>query len=92
MFSPQENRSLFQRVHQALAPQGKIVVQDFILEPEKTSPQAAALFSLNMLVGTRSGSSYSEPEFADFLQLAGFTDVRRIRLPGPGGLMMGTRS
>ena len=66
MFSPEENRSLFRRVRQALGPKGKLVVQDFILEPDKTAPQFAALFSLNMLVGTRAGSSYSEPEYASW--------------------------
>jgi hypothetical protein len=41
-----------------------------------------------MLVGTRAGSSYSEPEYASLLCDAGFSDVRRLRLPGPVGLMI----
>jgi (2Fe-2S) ferredoxin/predicted O-methyltransferase YrrM len=90
MFSPEENRSLFRRIRQALGPKGKLVVQDFILEPDKTAPQFAALFSLNMLVGTRAGSSYSEPEYASWLREAGFDNVRRVRLPGPAGLMIAT--
>ena len=88
MFSPEENRSLFRRACQALGPEGKLVVQDFILEPDKTAPLFAALFSLNMLVGTRAGSSYSEPEYVSWLRDAGFSDVRRVRLPGPVGLMI----
>ena len=35
-------------------------MQDFILNPDKTGPQHAALFSLNMLVATEAGASYSE--------------------------------
>ena len=91
MFSPDENRELFQRAYRALAPKGRLVVQDFILEPSKTAPRVAALFSLNMLVGTEAGSSYSEPEFATWLQEAGFADVCRVRLPGPSGLMIAVR-
>jgi (2Fe-2S) ferredoxin/ubiquinone/menaquinone biosynthesis C-methylase UbiE len=91
MFSPEENRDLFKRAHRALAPRGRLVVQDFILEPSKTAPRAAALFSLNMLVGTRAGSSYSEPEYAAWLQEAGFHDIKRVRMPGPAGLMIGVR-
>lgn len=91
MFSPEQNRELLQRAYDALAPKGQLVVQDFILEPNKTAPRAAALFSLNMLVGTRAGSSYSEPEYASWLRDAGFADVRRLRLPGPSGLMIGVR-
>jgi len=49
------------------------------------------MFSLNMLVGTRAGSSYSEPEYAAWMQKVGFSDVRRVRLPGPSGLMIGVR-
>ncbi len=92
MFSPDENQNLLQRSYKALAPKGQIVVQDFILEPNKTAPRAAALFSLNMLVGTQSGSSYSEPEYASWLQSAGFSNVRRVRMPGPSGLMIGVRA
>lgn len=92
MLSPEENQDLVKRCHAALAPQGRIVIQDFILEADKTAPKTAALFALNMLVGTQAGSAYSEPEYAGWLREAGFQEVRRIRLPGPSGLMVGTRS
>ena len=91
MFSEVENRELFRRACDALAPKGQFVVQDFILEPSKTAPRAAALFALNMLVGTQAGSTYSEPEYAAWMREAGFSDVRRVRLPGPSGLMIGVR-
>jgi 3-hydroxy-5-methyl-1-naphthoate 3-O-methyltransferase len=92
MFSADVNRALFERAFNALASKGQIVVQDFILEPDKTAPRAATLFALNMLAGTTAGSTYSEPEYADWLRDAGFTDVRRVRLPGPSGLMIGVRA
>jgi (2Fe-2S) ferredoxin/predicted O-methyltransferase YrrM len=91
MFSAEENRALLQRIYNSLAPHGRVVVQDFILEPGKTAPRQAALFSLNMLVGTKSGASYSEPEYAEWLRAAGFSEVRRVRLPGPSGLMIATK-
>jgi (2Fe-2S) ferredoxin/ubiquinone/menaquinone biosynthesis C-methylase UbiE len=91
MLSPEENLDLLRRCFRALAPAGRVVIQDFILEEDKTSPKMAALFSLNMLVGTERGASYSEPEYAAWLREAGFRDVSRIRLPGPSGLMIGSR-
>ena len=91
MFSPDENRALYRRAHAALVPGGRLLVQDFILEPEKTAPRFAALFSLNMLVGTRSGSSYSEPDYTAWLTEAGFRDIRRVRLPGPAGAIIASR-
>lgn len=90
MLSPEENRDLLRRCDGALGPKGRVVIQDFILEPDKTAPKFAALFALNMLTGTRSGSSYSEEEYAAWLREAGFSEVRHIRLPGPTGLMVGS--
>jgi (2Fe-2S) ferredoxin/predicted O-methyltransferase YrrM len=89
MFSEEQNREIFHRAHQALAPNGRLVVQDFILNPEKTGPQHAALFSLNMLVSTEAGASYSEPEYTHWMKAAGFTEVCRINLPGPSSLIVG---
>jgi (2Fe-2S) ferredoxin/predicted O-methyltransferase YrrM len=91
MLSEAENRDLLERLGQALAPGGRVVIQDFILEADKTSPKTAALFSLNMLVGTRAGASYSEAEYTAWLREAGFSNVNRIRLPGPSGLIVGIR-
>ncbi len=89
MFSEKQNRDIFRRACQALAPKGRVVVQDFILNPDKTGPQHAALFSLNMLVSTDSGASYSEPEYTRWMNDAGFTEVCRIDLPGPSSLIVG---
>jgi (2Fe-2S) ferredoxin/2-polyprenyl-3-methyl-5-hydroxy-6-metoxy-1,4-benzoquinol methylase len=91
MLSPEENIDLLGRCREALSPGGRVAIQDFILEPDKTAPRFAALFALNMLVGTRGGSSYSEPEYAAWMAGAGFGEIRRVRLPGITGLMIGVR-
>jgi (2Fe-2S) ferredoxin/SAM-dependent methyltransferase len=91
MLDEKENAHLIARCYDALAPGGRLVIQEFILDPDKCGPQSAALFSLNMLVGTRAGASYSEPEYTAWIEAAGFTAVRRVRMPGPAGLMIGTR-
>jgi cyclopropane fatty-acyl-phospholipid synthase-like methyltransferase len=88
MFSPEQNRALFRRAKDALAPGGRLVVQDFILNPDKTAPRHAALFAINMLVGTKEGSSYSEPEYGEWLRDAGFNQINRVNLPGPSDLMV----
>lgn len=91
MLGPDGNRDLLKRCHAALAPGGRVVISDFILEADKAGPKHAALFALNMLVGTREGSSYSENEYVAWLREAGFRKVKRVRLPGPAHLMVGTR-
>jgi SAM-dependent methyltransferase len=91
MFSPAENRDLLGRIYHALAPNGRLVLQDFILEPDKTGPAFAALFSLNMLVNTEGGASYSEAEYDAWLRAAGFRETRRVRLPGPANLILAAK-
>jgi predicted O-methyltransferase YrrM len=91
MLGAHENQDLLARVLRALASGGRVVISDFILEPDGTAPRHAALFALNMLVGTPTGSTYTEAEYADWLSGAGFTDVRRVRLDGPADLMVGQK-
>jgi len=77
MLSPAENRDLFRRCFRALGPGGRVVVRDFILNPDRTSPRGAVLFSLNMLVATEGGGTYAEAEYAEWLREAGFSNVER---------------
>ncbi len=91
MLGSEENLDFLKRCHEALAPKGRVVIQDFVLDDDKTAPKTAALFALNMLVGTRQGNSYSEEEYIAWLREAGFQDIQHLRLPGPTGLMVGTR-
>jgi len=91
MLGPDENADLLGRCYAALGSGGRIVIQDFILRPDKTAPKWGALFALNMLVGTHAGTSYSEVEYSAWLNRAGFRDVHYVRLPGPTGLMMAAR-
>jgi (2Fe-2S) ferredoxin/precorrin-6B methylase 2 len=91
MNSPQENRKLFAKCRDALASGGRIVVQDFILERDKTAPRTGALFAINMLVATEAGSAYSEDEYVADLKAAGFRNPKHVRLPGPTGLIVAER-
>jgi predicted O-methyltransferase YrrM len=88
MNGPEENVAMLGKVKDALSPGGRVVIQDFILNAQKTGPTFAALFALNMLVGTREGSAYSEAEYAGWLAKAGFTEIRKIDLPGPADLIV----
>ena len=91
MLDPSQNLDLIRRCHQALAPAGRLVIQDFILEPDKTAPKSGALFAINMLVGTAGGSSYSVDEYSAWLKEAGFREPVHTRLPGPSSLLIASR-
>ncbi|HSD65904.1 MAG TPA: methyltransferase [Vicinamibacteria bacterium] len=91
MLGPEENRDLLSRAARALAPGGRVVVSDFVLDEGGTSPRQAVLFSINMLVGTPSGRSYRESDYRAWLEAAGLVGVSRARLPGPAHLLIGRK-
>jgi predicted O-methyltransferase YrrM len=91
MLSADENRELVAKSYAALGAGGRIAISDFILDPDRAGPRQAALFALNMLVGTRSGNTYTEEEYASWMREAGFAGIRRVALPGPAHLMIGAR-
>jgi (2Fe-2S) ferredoxin/SAM-dependent methyltransferase len=91
MLGPDENRDLLARAARALAPGGRAVVSDFVLDEDGTAPRQAVLFSINMLVGTPSGRSYRESEYRAFFADAGLVGVERVRLPGPAHLVIGRK-
>jgi len=74
-----------------LDPGGVIIVHDFVLGDTMDRPLFPALFSLNMLLGTPGGQSYSEGQIAAMLTDAGVKDVKRIPLSAEenSGLLTG---
>ncbi len=67
----------------AAAPGALVIVHDFILTDAMDGPLFPALFSLNMLLGTHGGRSYSEEQFFEMLLSAGVGDLKRHSFCGP---------
>ncbi len=76
------NAALVAKCFRALAPGGLLVIKDHIMDAELTVPTAGAVFSLYLLLTTR-GRDYSFEEVAEWMQNAGFTDIRLQALPSP---------
>lgn len=91
MLGDDENFSLVRRCSEALAPGGRLVIADFILDETRTAPRQAALFSINMLVGTERGRDYTEQEYRSWITRAGLDPSGPVRVPGPASLMIGTK-
>lgn len=72
-----QNKALIQKASKALNPGGQLVTQDFIMDEDRTSPPFGALFSLNMLVGTEAGDTYTESEVRGWMGDAGLSQVER---------------
>jgi len=80
-YSAEENLALLKKCKKALNPKGRVVVQEFPVDETLTSPPQSALFSVNMLVGTKKGRCYTAAEISTWLGGAGFSALRVSRLP-----------
>ena len=78
---------------EALDMDGLLLIQEFILDDARTAPLHPALFSLNMLLGTREGQAYALGELSGMMTKVGLRDVHRlpIALPNGAGIMAGVR-
>ena len=85
---PEEITRVMAKVHAALAPGGSVVVKDFFLDDTRTDPAFAALFSINMLVATDRGKSYTWSEARQILNESGFGDFRSIPVVRASSLLV----
>ncbi len=79
--SPQQNKALMSKCFKALNNGGQIVIRDYVMDDEKVKNVKGALFAINMLVATENGNSYSEREYKEWLEAAGF---KAIEIKGLG--------
>ena len=89
--SPEINKQLFRKAFEALNPDGRLVVLDYIMNDDRTSPAAGAYFSLNMLVGTREGDTFTESEVRSWMEEAGFKKISKSRTQFGTDLLIGLK-
>ncbi len=87
--SNEVNAKLLKKCSEALNPGGQVVIQDFIMDEDRTTPPSSALFALNMLVSTEAGDTYTESEVRDWMTAAGLTGIKRIDTPFGTSLIYG---
>ena len=79
----EENERLIAKLSSNLEAAGRIVIKDHILDSTQAHPPVGAIFSLLMLLTTRSGRCYTFEEVRSWLVKAGLKHVRQIDLPPP---------
>lgn len=91
--SPGDCRRIIEKTVSVLEPGGLIIIHEFILDDTRDAPLFPALFSLNMLLGTSGGRSYSEPDLVQMLQEAGVREISRLPYTGPteSGVLLGRK-
>ena len=89
--SSETNQELVKKCFHSLNANGKIVIQDWIMNDAKTEPVQGAIFSINMLVGVEAGDCYSEREVSTWLRHAGFSDITKVELESGLGQVIGVK-
>ncbi|OIP36127.1 MAG: hypothetical protein AUK27_02405 [Deltaproteobacteria bacterium CG2_30_66_27] len=63
----------------ALAPGGRVAIQEFLLAEGKTSPPGPVFFSVHMAAVTEGGRAYTAREIAAMMKTAGFRKISADR-------------
>jgi 3-hydroxy-5-methyl-1-naphthoate 3-O-methyltransferase len=87
----ERSRTLLKKTFAALASGGTIAIAEFLVSEDRTSPVHCLIFAANMLVNTETGDTYSFEEISEWLQEAGFVDMRKHEAPGPSPLVLATK-
>lgn len=90
-YNPSNNTMILKKCWDALKDGGQVIIHEFVLDETKTQPQFAALFSLNMLIGTQEGASYAESEYRTWLKNTGFKYISRVGLEYNSTLIIGSK-
>ena len=91
IYNPENNVKILKKCREAMKDKGQVIIHEFVLDDTRTRPQFAALFSLNMLIGTQEGASYSETEYRAWLKESGFQHIKRVDLGYDSSLIIGRK-
>jgi predicted O-methyltransferase YrrM len=75
-FSADNNLNILRKAYKALNRNGLIAIHEHYLQPDRTKPIHGSLFSVNMLVNTHGGRSYTVQEMRGWLSSLGLKKIR----------------
>lgn len=73
----EQNKLLVKKCYDSLNENGQIIIKDWIMNDDKTEPMGGAIFSLNMLVATECGDTYSESEIKQWFSNCGINRIEK---------------
>lgn len=80
---PDVVEAILRKSFDAMESGGQLLLQEQLLNSEKTGPLLPVLIGLNQLVHTPAGKAYSAQEMVELAQRVGFVDVSYRELPPP---------
>ncbi len=89
--SYEQNEELIKKCANHLNKNGIIVISDFILDEDKTGPERATFFAVNMLSGTKNGNTFTENEVKNMFENANIIFDKRIDTNFKGTIITGKK-
>jgi SAM-dependent methyltransferase len=87
-----DNIDFAKKMYTALKPGGQIVIQDLLVKDDRTSPEFNALFSLELLVNSKAGDTYTSSELWIILKEAWFNEIETVETDFGTTLVFATKS
>lgn len=78
-YSLWDNVKLLQKVYDSLNRGGTLVIQEHVIDDDRTQPEEAVVLSLHMLINTLGGDSFTETDLWIMLKEAWFKDFKNIK-------------
>jgi ubiquinone/menaquinone biosynthesis C-methylase UbiE len=87
---PADNAEIFGRFRRAIKPGGTLVVNDFVLNDDRTGNPFAMMFAAQMVLVTEGGFTWRQADYRKWLTEAGFASVDIVQTPTPATLVLAT--
>ncbi len=92
-WNEEKNRAILGKCHRALPSGGAVIINELLVNDDKTGPLPAALMSLNMLIETE-GRNYTPAEYTSWLEELGFRGIETVwfEAAGTNGAVIGYKA
>jgi precorrin-6B methylase 2 len=84
-------RMLLAKAHEALPPNGALIVYETIIDDDRRENATALIMSLTMLIETDAGFDFTGAECRQWMKDAGFRETRVAHLTGPESMVIGIK-
>jgi hypothetical protein len=91
-YSIWDNINAFTNLYSMLTKGGKVIIHKLLANDNRTSPSEAALNSINLLLNTHSGDSYTYSDLWVVLKEAGFSEIEFHQTEASTHIIIATKS
>jgi C-methyltransferase len=90
-FDPRECGRLAKKIADALKPDGRVMIQEFVPDERRAKRAQPLMFGVTMLVWTRAGDAYRVSDYRKWFAAAGLRRLRHFPIHLPGDFMLASR-